>query len=715
MKLAINLGLEATISLLVLLIHRKALKEDGDGGKLIQNFEDLVTSRAHRFIGIGQEPLFRSFSADGITTQMSADSACHALNGIASLVGLPYARFHLIRHDFAQQASVAYTASEAKVLLMHEQKTDTLQKHYTGNISLYNLVALRSGELNPEIDGGMIDRLRHSLYEVNQLQGAAYECIAQQIASEADGTPDSKSVKSSSHRSYTARDKDVCERICQQDVAYMQLKADFEEIAASVKSSFGVVVTSGRSFNFQLKTLQRQMTSKPAQASAIMDGINKLIQARTCLTKRRTAVLNVTSQHMEAKSRAALRSKDRIQIKEASVTAAATEDPHDNISDKQAVITFKNMAEARTEIRRRALERTQKLSRESTHYFRLSASKLGGQNIHGDASFPTTKSIAKPSTKRRKSQGDGIQSSVVPGGPVLAASQEEGHSDEEEVDEEDFDDEDNSVQEVDTFSQKNVFTDANEEGSDSICAVRLGRIGFLLMLLQAPANLEALFKFIQTHRFCPFCRWGNRQTHSGRPPIGLFRRSNTTISVLGHMRRIHSSILAFMLTGRKVYAGTMESPQAPTYRMTRRAEQPALATALLQPPALPSSPSSPELRLNTRWLSPPPMPSHQYLKAYQGKGRRINMGKMCFTALSKCTELRSATSKTAGQGRFALPNGQQGTVQAFKWDHVGKNENILKVLGPLGLVVGGRLVEVRDQAPSRVKDTPPYNEKSSLL
>ncbi|CAO1613005.1 unnamed protein product [Parajaminaea phylloscopi] len=88
MKSEAGLDFESAVPLLLLLISRKKLKEQGINGKIIESVDQLVGSNAEAFVGCSGEPLFRVWDGRG-WAYMGVALACGILRTTIAQVGLP--------------------------------------------------------------------------------------------------------------------------------------------------------------------------------------------------------------------------------------------------------------------------------------------------------------------------------------------------------------------------------------------------------------------------------------------------------------------------------------------------------------------------------------------------------------------------------------------------------------------------------------------------
>ncbi len=74
-----NVFLGQMVPLLALLIHRRALREHGPDGTVIESMRQLFISDAHRFVGSGTDPVFQVRSRSGTLEAMTVGNAAFVL------------------------------------------------------------------------------------------------------------------------------------------------------------------------------------------------------------------------------------------------------------------------------------------------------------------------------------------------------------------------------------------------------------------------------------------------------------------------------------------------------------------------------------------------------------------------------------------------------------------------------------------------------------
>ncbi|KAK0543260.1 hypothetical protein OC844_007632 [Tilletia horrida] len=128
-----NVILSPIWAVVSLLIHRRALQAKGSR-RPFENMDDFLASRQTKFEGVGADPLFRlgMQGASCMTDRpMTVDSAVDVLLKHSRNVGLHWAGFHRIRHDFATK-------------ILTSMRNDTLQRFYTGGVALHNFASIRA-------------------------------------------------------------------------------------------------------------------------------------------------------------------------------------------------------------------------------------------------------------------------------------------------------------------------------------------------------------------------------------------------------------------------------------------------------------------------------------------------------------------------------------------------------------------------------------------
>ncbi|GAC76902.1 uncharacterized conserved coiled-coil protein [Moesziomyces antarcticus T-34] len=118
--------LEPMVLLLALLANRRALREHGPDGTVIESMRQLFTSDAHRFVGSGTDPVFQVRSRSGTLEAMTVSNAAFGLSVHTSALGLPSASHHSFRHDFARLTRQVFDADTARTLLTHGYRYNTL-------------------------------------------------------------------------------------------------------------------------------------------------------------------------------------------------------------------------------------------------------------------------------------------------------------------------------------------------------------------------------------------------------------------------------------------------------------------------------------------------------------------------------------------------------------------------------------------------------------
>ncbi|GAC75378.1 hypothetical protein PANT_15c00042 [Moesziomyces antarcticus T-34] len=137
-----NILLEPTPLFLLLLINRKALRADGPDGPLINSVDELLSSSAHRFVGVGDEAMFRQPGH----SELDVSTACNQLMVHTSAAGLPFGGYHRLRQDFATDMQLMFGSTMARELMHHDVERDNLNRYYTGGVELFDLVGIRTGE-----------------------------------------------------------------------------------------------------------------------------------------------------------------------------------------------------------------------------------------------------------------------------------------------------------------------------------------------------------------------------------------------------------------------------------------------------------------------------------------------------------------------------------------------------------------------------------------
>ncbi|SPO36469.1 uncharacterized protein PSFLO_01940 [Pseudozyma flocculosa] len=118
-----------------------------------------------------EQSIFVQLSGVQSCKEMDVRSACAALQTHTDAVGLPYGSFHRLRHDFATHLKILFGDEVARMLLNHIMKADTLNRHYTEGIAVYNLMRIRAGKSD---DGALKDKLKFTNYEEARITGFAH-------------------------------------------------------------------------------------------------------------------------------------------------------------------------------------------------------------------------------------------------------------------------------------------------------------------------------------------------------------------------------------------------------------------------------------------------------------------------------------------------------------------------------------------------------------
>ncbi|CAD6955753.1 unnamed protein product [Tilletia laevis] len=172
-----NLHLDPGPPLLALLLHRKALYIKGAAHPLT-SVDELMSSSALEFEGRGTTPVFRLAEKNTTTLTekpMSPSDACDFLRLLATKVGVTLSGFHQIRKGFAQNITVALGPDVTRTALDHNMKENTLDRHYTTGVGIYDFARIRYGE---SLDAAITERVAASTMKANEMFGQAMKAMA---------------------------------------------------------------------------------------------------------------------------------------------------------------------------------------------------------------------------------------------------------------------------------------------------------------------------------------------------------------------------------------------------------------------------------------------------------------------------------------------------------------------------------------------------------
>lgn len=110
-----NVFLEPTLPLLALLIHRGALREHGPDGPKVTSMHQLFTSEAFCFIGVGQDPVFKSRASNGSIVEMNTGLAAAGLAVHASALGLPVVMILLVKCKLCSILTLPVASSSTNI------------------------------------------------------------------------------------------------------------------------------------------------------------------------------------------------------------------------------------------------------------------------------------------------------------------------------------------------------------------------------------------------------------------------------------------------------------------------------------------------------------------------------------------------------------------------------------------------------------------------
>lgn len=139
---------------------------------------------------------------------MSTSNLCNVVAASAQRVGLPSGGFHAFRRDVAKQITIALGADLARLVLNHDQERNTLHRHYTGGVSMLNVMGVRSGEAITEEGRRALDQAR---YFAERLEGIGMRAMAQHGVAEAPQHPKQRRYQSHDIPSETERAVLLCE------------------------------------------------------------------------------------------------------------------------------------------------------------------------------------------------------------------------------------------------------------------------------------------------------------------------------------------------------------------------------------------------------------------------------------------------------------------------------------------------------------------------
>ncbi|CAD6919159.1 unnamed protein product [Tilletia controversa] len=125
---------------------------------------------AHSGIGRPSIPTLKSWAH-----LLIANNACDFLRRLATKVGLTLSGFHQIRKGFAQNITVALGPDVARTALDHNMKENTLDRHYTTGVGIYDFARIRYGE---SLDAAITERVAASTMKANEMFGQAMKAMA---------------------------------------------------------------------------------------------------------------------------------------------------------------------------------------------------------------------------------------------------------------------------------------------------------------------------------------------------------------------------------------------------------------------------------------------------------------------------------------------------------------------------------------------------------
>lgn len=542
MSSAHNLPLEAAIPCLLLLIRRGLLKEQGKDGKVITSVAALWASPAHQFVGISEEPFLRSW--DSRTSKWVARTTTSAANGLrshTSHVGLPWASFHLLRRDVAARARVLHGPEVARLILNHDQATNTLGAHYTGGVTGVDLVAITTAEMG-----------KHVQYQQRRLESAAVLAIANARAA-SDKAGDDNGRPLSKPQAKNRSPKEVWEFMLTVNADPEGMKGERASLEKAIEELRGMGL---RIFDIDNSKLKNSFTS--ARKTASPAALRLIDQATASLEKIRKATKQANVR--------------LIQLSKKTAAEEARNDEH------APTRTHEDVHRAQKQLKDDAAKAAEDWAERSAAFHIKACAGVSAGAV-------TSSSVVDSGTGGDNDDDD-----------------EEGEADEatqafartiqtnvEAINEASLGDDDEGGFEQ-TFRQSRVVDDSvvgsNNEPTETfsekmtaVQAARVARLFFLESLALGDDRLHALTE--QMVAFCPFCESHAEQVPTGlplvlppihtdrekRPQFGkrfeiasddAYLRSRRQAALL-HLRLMHPEVLTALQAGKRLNKGLIVS------------------------------------------------------------------------------------------------------------------------------------------------------------
>lgn len=562
-----NILLEPAVLFLLLLLNRGALRADGPDGPVIGSVEQLLVSESYRLVGVGDEPMFRHGRVDRCLT---VSDACLLLKKHTASVGLPYGSFHRLRQDFGTQVQTLFGSAMARELMHHSVQHDTLSRHYTGVVELFDLVGIRTGE------GAQDATLQATNREEAILSGFAHRCVA--ISLQQDGTEEREAQGSTiqgttvpsinMNRRKRRTHEEVVETLLKNNEAFASLHARYTVAAASLEDVRDIKLPYVRNVRGQQnqvdKSLRRLAILDRGKHKEAQEAWSSLRKLRDAMQKERD---NDSRKYDTAKKR-----------KRETAVANASSVPITRESIKQARETLKPR---RPQVPDRAgfrtgLQSDDIFSRQDAN----EVNRISGPS-RGDGRLPVA---------ARHEDATADATHLVDGVEETAETLSQQH--------------DEAGARDDTFDQGQVIEGELQDGSEDeseaeAIRFRLAWLRFLAGVSRAHERESKLLDFIVAAGSCPLCPFGPNGSFTmsaSKERIGLFAggsgKSQSTAHSYSnprkHLAKFHPNELTALRVGKQLNPGVAQSPLVPVYAPHVAFQAyPQLAARSLAPISLP--------------------------------------------------------------------------------------------------------------------------------
>ncbi|UZJ51425.1 hypothetical protein CBS101457_000745 [Exobasidium rhododendri] len=544
-----NIALHPNVTLLPLFMHRGVLFEQGTG-KQILNPDDLFASSASRLVVDSDDPFQQlDIREDGKILPRPSSSLLIHLCAYNRYLGLSeQGGLHAWRHDVGDQASIMLGYEQARTLLVHDTRKNTLENHYSRNIQHLDLIGMRLGELDK--NDPRVVRLARSRYETLQLSGHAAKLTLKRMhlekSKEKDkGKPDASLNNGRKVIKY-AVDKAKVQAACDEDKIHKNLKAQCDQALIELQEvTPWDVMNSSRYWYNRLKELpdtdEELIEKRKIRCEAHRKAVMKLAGRRACVRGK------IARQEEKERNSKPLQAS----AQEEKEAAQASHDRRHQVvlppslKGKERAVDDAGMMEAPS----RSPEVDDADMMEGLAYGNLSANRL--------TSFPTT---LVPDSFLHTEASLGVNVSI---GTLVRAGVQEGSRSQPDEDYEaslrqKYDKgkgkakelaAEDALEDFDDTEQPDMplFKDTDPE------VVYQTLIRYYFGVLKGREVHEELIEHIVDIGFCPFCDpfLIGQGFHSGK--IGLFvKKHDSDLQVKEHLRVKHQDILAKVFSGQEI-------------------------------------------------------------------------------------------------------------------------------------------------------------------